>query len=141
MEGNMGKKGPRDLTKKTIPQLQNTLWPIFALHVKKTHSADGEWCNCFTCDKPIQIGSHDCHCGHFIGRSYSPTKYDENNVRPQCGGCNGYGNGKPIEFERRLKLEIGDDTVESLKTMSTNPWKWNKLVLVDMITYYKEQLS
>ena len=136
----MAKKGPRDITKKTIPQLQNTLWPIFALYIKQTHSEDGEWCNCFTCDKPIQIGSHDCHCGHFISRSYSPTKYDENNVRPQCGGCNGYGNGKPIEYERRLKLEIGDDTVESLKRMATNNWKWDRFDLIDKIEYYKELL-
>jgi len=137
----MGKKGPRDVTKKTVPQLQNTLWPIFAMYIKQTHSVDGDWCNCFTCDKPIQIGSYDCQAGHFIGRTYSPTKYDEDNVRPQCGGCNGYGNGKPIEFERRLKLEIGDDRVELLKATATNPWKWNKLILIDMIESYKEQLS
>ena len=137
----MGKKGPRDVSKKTIPQLQNTLWPIFAMYIKKTHSADGEWCNCFTCDKPIQIGSHDCHAGHFISRAYSPTKYDEDNVRPQCGGCNGYGNGKPIEFERRLKLEIGAERVELLKRMATNSYKWSKPALIDQINYYKEQIS
>ena len=135
----MSKKGPRDITKKTIPNLQATLWPIFALHIKKTHSADGEWCNCFTCDKSIKIGTIDCQAGHFISRSYSPVKYDENNVRPQCSTCNGYGNGKPIEFERRLKLEIGDDTVEMLKTMSTNKWKWDRFLLIDMIENYKQQ--
>ena len=37
-----GKKGPRDIMKKTVPQLQNTLWPLFALYIKQTHS-DGEY--------------------------------------------------------------------------------------------------
>ena len=137
----MGKKGPRDLSKKTIPQLQNTLWPIFALYIKKNHSEDGEWCNCVTCDKSIQIGTYDCQAGHFLSRSYSATKYSEMNVMPQCGGCNGYGNGKPVEFERRLKLLYGDDAVESLKSESTNKWKWDRFDLIEKINYYKELMA
>lgn len=135
----MGKKGHRDVNKKTIPQLQNTLWPIFSKWTKLNHSEDGEWCNCFTCGKSIQIGTSDCHGGHFIPRTYSPTKYEEGNVRPQCGGCNGYGGGKPLEFERNLRLEIGDQAVDDLKEKSLTSWKWNKLDLISLIEYYKQE--
>ncbi len=141
MGREMKKKNPRKLEDKNVSQLQKKLWPLFALYIKTTHSVDGEWCNCFTCDKPVKIGTAECQAGHFISRSYSPVKYDEDNVRPQCSTCNGYGNGKPIEFERRLKLQIGDDKVELLKATATNRWKWDKLILIDMIQNYKEQLS
>ena len=136
-----GKKGPRNINLKTIPQLQNTLWPLIALYIKQVHAVDGEWCRCFTCDKAIKIGTPDCHCGHYLSRRYSPTKYEEDNMRPQCGGCNGYGNGKPVEFERRLKLEIGDDAVEALKVLSTQKWKWDRYDLTEKIKYYKEQTA
>jgi len=121
--------------------MQNTLWPIFALWVKKNHSADGIYCKCFTCGKTITIGTTDCHAGHWIPRTYSPTKYDEDNVRPQCGGCNGYGGGKPMEFERNLRLEVGDDVVDELKERSLANWKWDRMVLVGQIVYYKSELA
>lgn len=141
-----GKKGPKDLTKKTVPQLQNTLWPLISLYVKLKHSVDG-WCSCITCGKSIRIGDHDCHCGHWIPRSYSPTKYEEDNLRPQCGRCNGHSaggfakhSGRPIEFERALRLEIGDERVEELKVMSTQPWKWDRGHLIELIEFYRKEL-
>jgi len=145
----MAKKGPRDIRRKTIPNLQATLWPIMALYIKQNHSHDGEWCTCITCGKAIQIGSIDCQAGHFIPRSYSPTKYEEDNLRPQCARCNGASSqghfakysGRPIEFERALRLEIGDERVDELKMMSTELWKWDRFYLIDKIEYYKEQLN
>ena len=131
------KRGPKDLTKKTLPQLQHTLWPIFAEYIKRNYAIDG-WCECFTCQKKLQLGDQNLHAGHFLSRSYSPTKYDTRNVRPQCGSpCNKYG-GKPVEFERNLRLEIGDDQVEELKELALQPWKWNRVKLQEQIKYYKQ---
>jgi len=141
------RKGPRDLSKKTVPQLENTLWPLIALSVKLNHSIDG-YCKCITCDKPIRIGDHECNCGHWLPRSYSPTKYEEDNLRPQCAQCNGHSaggfakySGRPVEFERALRLEIGDERVEELKFMATQPWKWDRGYLIEKIEYYKESLK
>lgn len=129
-----GKRGPRDLAKKTIPQLQNTLWPLFAAYIKLLHPA-----RCYTCDKAIS--GRDCQAGHWIPRTYSPVKYDENNVRPQCSHCNEFHAGRPVEFERRLRLEIGDEAVEDLKRRSTDPWKWSRGDLIEQIEYYREQVK
>lgn len=136
-----GRKGPRDITKKTVPQLQNTLWPLIALYIKRNHSSDGLHCKCFTCDKAIKIGDRDCQAGHWIPRTYSPTKYEEDNLRPQCSTCNEFHHGKPVEFERNLRLEIGDERVEELKTLSTQRWKWDRSELVKQIEYYKGELK
>jgi hypothetical protein len=131
-----GRKGSRKLEEKTIPQLQNTLWDVFAKYIKTLHAPQ-----CYTCDKPIRMGTGDCQAGHFIPRNYSPTKYEEDNVRPQCSRCNQYFSGKPVEFERRLRDEIGDEAVEALKRKSTQPWKWSRTYLITKITYYREQLK
>ncbi len=129
-----GKRGPRKLEAKTIPQLQNTLWPIFAAYIKAVHGN-----NCFTCNKWAE--GRDLQAGHFIPRTYSPTKYEEGNVRSQCSRCNEFHAGKPIEFERRLRLEIGDEAVDALKKKSTEPWKWDRFDLIAKIGYYKLALK
>ena len=129
-----GRKGPRKLEMKTIPQLQNTLWPEFARYIKVLHPA-----RCYTCDKPLRLGDRDCQAGHFIPRTYSPTKFEEDNVRPQCSRCNEFFAGKPVEFERRLRNEIGDEAVEALKRKSTDKWKWSRTYLITKIEYYREQ--
>ena len=120
-----GRKGSRKLEEKTIPQLQNTLWDVFAKYIKTLHAP-----KCYTCDKPIRMGTGDCQAGHFIPRNYSPTKYEEDNVRPQCSRCNKFLSGRPVEFERRLRDEIGDEAVEALKRKSTDKWKWSRTYLI-----------
>jgi hypothetical protein len=135
-----GKRGPRDVNKKTVPQLQNTLWPLFAEYIKRNY-AESDLCRCFTCNKVIRVGDRDCQAGHFIPRTKSPTKYDERNVRPQCSRCNEYGGGEWVEFERRLKDEIGRDAVEELKEESRKPWKWDRSYLIEKIEYYKTELA
>ena len=131
-----GRKGSRKLEEKTIPQLQNTLWDVFAKYIKTLHAP-----KCYTCDKPIRMGTGDCQAGHFIPRNYSPTKYEEDNVRPQCSRCNKFLSGRPVEFERRLRDEIGDEAVEALKRKSTDKWKWSRTSLITKIEYYREQLK
>ena len=131
-----GRKGSRKLEEKTIPQLQNTLWDVFAKYIKTLHAP-----KCYTCDKPIRMGTGDCQAGHFIPRNYSPTKYEEDNVRPQCSRCNKFLSGRPVEFVRRLRDEIGDEAVEALKRKSTDKWKWSRTYLITKIEYYREQLK
>lgn len=136
-----GKRGPRDLNKKTIPELKNTLWQVFAKWVKLIYSTDGKNCECFTCGKPLRIGDRDCQAGHFIPRTKSPTMFDERNVRPQCSRCNEFESGNFVEFERRLKDEIGGQEVENLKDLSREPWKWDRDYLITRIKRYREEVA
>ena len=129
-----GRKGPQNLEKKTVPQLQNTLWPIFANYIKAVYGS-----SCFTCGKRCE--GRDRQAGHFIPRTYSPVKYNEDNVRTQCSRCNEFEHGKPIEFERKLRLQIGDEAVENLKRESTKAWKWERQWLIDKILYYRQALK
>ena len=135
------KRNPRELSKKTIPQLQKVLWPLISRYVKLNHSKDGRYNDCFTCDNVMEIGTIQNHCGHFLPRTYSPTKYQEDNLRPTCSSCNTFYGGRPVEYERNLRLEIGDERVEELKRMSVMPWKWDRFYLIDKIEYYKAELK
>jgi 5-methylcytosine-specific restriction endonuclease McrA len=99
------KSKPKKATK-TQAQLKKDLDAIFSKYIRRKYPA-----RCYTCgkiDTPLQ-------CGHFVSRQYLATRWDENNCRPQCVGCNIYGNGKPLDFEENLKKELGEQFVEQMK--------------------------
>jgi hypothetical protein len=52
--------------------------------------------------------------GHFVSRSSLSTRYDEDNCRPQCVGCNIFGGGQIHRFGFNLDMECGEGTVARL---------------------------
>lgn len=133
------KTGKKRKTKKTktLGALKKDLWELFSLYIKITHSTDGLWCRCFTCDKPIQIGTSDCHGGHWLSKGAYPVHYfNEDNVRPQCLRCNCHYGGLASEFERRLKDEIGAKAVEQMYETRHQKVKRDRQWYIDQIAYY-----
>lgn len=55
------------------------------------------------------------HCGHFVPRIYLATRWDGDNLRTQCVGCNIWGRGQLLDFEENLIAEIGRKRVDALK--------------------------
>jgi len=90
---------------KTQAQLKKELDRVFSIYIRQKYDK-----SCYTCGKVGTLQN-----GHFVPRQYLATRWDENNCRPQCVGCNIFGNGKPLDFEERLKKDLGDDFVEEMK--------------------------
>jgi hypothetical protein len=138
------KTGKKRKTKKTksLGALKKDLWELFSLYIKLTHSADGIWNRCFTCDKPIQIGTSDNHGGHWLSKGAYPAHYfNENNVRPQCLRCNCHYGGMAPVFERHLKDEIGPDAVEEMYATRHESVKRTRQWYIEQIAYYSEQIK
>lgn len=135
----------RKLTDKTVSQLKNVLDDIFAKWVKLNWSLDGVYVKCYTCGKVMPVkGDKFTQAGHYISRSYTAVRWDENNVRPQCYmPCNSkaQGNGKPIEFERNLRAEVGDEVIDKMKARSTEVTKLSKIELIEKIEHYKAEVK
>jgi len=124
------------LEKKSIGKLKALLDKEISTYIRNLYSKDGENVECFTCGavRPIKA----THCGHYIPRTQSPTRYSESNLRPQCPGCNTFRSGMPHVFRENLCLEIGDFAVEEMEKESKQPWKWDRFDLLAKIAYYKE---
>ena len=125
-----------------VSAIKDELWDLFSLHQKLVHSADGKWCNCYTCDKPIEIGTIDCQGGHAFSKAANPALwFDERAVRPQCSRCNCAEEGNHYIFNERLKDEIGltawNDMYDNRKTLRTG----SRQIYLDKIEYYKQQIS
>jgi len=78
------------LKQMTLKQLDDRAWRLFSRLARQLRANSRGICTCATCNtkKPWQ----EMDAGHYMSRSYSATKYDWDNVWPQCKPCNsGYG--------------------------------------------------
>ena len=140
-------KAPRSKPKpkaklKSLSALKKELWDLFSLHQKLVYSSDGEWCNCYTCDKPIKIGTTNCQGGHCLSKAANGGLYfDERSVRPQCYYCNINLGGDHYHFNERLKQEIGldewNDMYSKRKTLVKRTRDW----YLEQIEYYKTAVA
>ena len=94
------------MKKKSLSKWKHEADKYFSLYIRAKYPKI-----CYTCHKKHLV----LQCGHFVARSYLATRFDEDNCRPQCVGCNMFGNGKSLDFEEHLIKEIGKKRVEALK--------------------------
>ena len=133
----MAKKKQRSVTK-----LKKDLWKEFSLHQKLLYSDDGQWCQCYTCERPIQIGTSNCHGGHCLSKSaFSILYFDERAVRPQCYYCNINLGGNEYEFNEKLKLEIGIDSWQDMYDNRSNKVKRYRDWYEEKIIHYREAVK
>lgn len=92
---------------------------------------------CYTCKKP----SDKLQCGHFVSRQYLATRWDEDNCRPQCVGCNLWGRGQLLDFEENLINEIGLKKVKQLKISRHQTLKLDREWYEEKINYYENELK
>ena len=100
------------------------------------------YCQCVSCG----VVKHwkEMQGGHYVPRGNSATRLMEENVHPQCKGCNGYGM-KYGDAEKHYTLYMidmyGRDFVEHLLSLKGKPHKWSRCDLEDMIIDFKAQIK
>ncbi len=109
----------------TTGKLKKKLDQIFSKYIRAKFPK-----YCYTCNKP----SDKLQCGHFVSRQYLATRWDEDNCRPQCWGCNGFGHGQLLDFEDNLINEIGLKKVKQLKLARHQTLKLDR-------EWYEEKIS
>lgn len=83
-------------------------------YVRLSHADKNWYCQCYTCAK--RWHRKEMTCWHKESRQWISVRYDLDNVRPQCWGCNSklYGNWRSVEFELHLIDEIWKERVEAV---------------------------
>lgn len=153
--GVKGKRGPRDLLKKTVAQLKRVLWDVTSEFVRRrdTDSHTG-WGNCISCGKPVLFGTKDCQAGHYHAKGNSGSHHlalprfpgdelVERNINVQCSGCNMMEGGNFVNQEKGLREKYGDEAVDELKEEGAK----NEIIdrnrpdLIETIEHYKQELK
>ncbi len=83
----------------------------FSKFVRLKHSNVDGWCTCVTCGNTFFYKEGDA--GHFVGRNHMSTRYDEDNVFPQCLRCNRFCDER-ASFSLFLLKRLGRKKFEKL---------------------------
>lgn len=123
--------------KKSISKLKKELDAIFSIYIREKYNNEGT-IKCYTCHKRLDFKS--AQCGHFVSRQHLSTRYDEENCRPQCVGCNVFGGGKVAEFARNLEAEKKGIVVKLYKKSGQLTF-WREADYEKKIKEFKEKIT
>jgi hypothetical protein len=96
--------------------------------------AKGGYCKCVTCGKIDAPERMDA--GHFVGRQYRATRWDERNVHPQCIRCNRFGEGEKDAYADFIVRTYGADVLSELVAKKHTVAKHTTEDLLELIKKY-----
>ena len=118
----------------TVSKLKKVLDALVSRYVRL--SGNGR---CYTCGlvRPLL----ELQCGHFISRAHSATRYDLDNLRPQCVNCNVWRRGNTAFFAANLIAELGKERFDALIKRGRSYHSFTVRELEGLIADFKEKLS
>jgi len=79
--------------------------------------------------------------GHFISRSRVATKLMEENVHPECCGCNMPGSGHEAGYAAYMVDTYGKEFIEELHDISRQQRKYYRDEVKEIVAGLKEQIK
>mgnify|MGYP003634860602 CR=1 FL=1 len=127
----------KTLMKKKKPsrsKLVKKLDAVFSQYIRLKDSKNNIG-TCVTCGKQDHI--KNLQAGHFQSRQHYATRWDENNVKIQCVGCNVFKAGQQFLFS----LYLGHNLSKDLLAKSRTTVKFTNIELEEMATKYSKMLK
>lgn len=126
------------MRKKTLRALIDDVAKLLQKHVrlKAAVAADKNgFIECVSCGKWYHW--KNMQGGHWIERGKQATKIMEENIHPQCAGCNQYGMRHRTHvregYSKYMRNMYGDDFCDEMLTNSRKPKKYLRADLEDMV--------
>ena len=110
---------------------------VFSIWVRSKDADHAGMVDCFTCGV-TKSWKYEIDAGHFQSRGKYATRWDEQNVKPQCKRCNGFRGGEQYLFSKHLDLEHGDGTAEWLEFESNQTARFTNDELLRKIEHFTE---
>ena len=121
--------------KPTRSKVVKKLDAVFSQYIRLSNADKNGICTCVTCGKKYHW--KQIQAGHFMSRKHYSTRWVEDNVKPQCYGCNVMQQGQQYKFSKYL----GNNLSEQLYSKSKEVVKFTTDELQDKITYYSERVK
>jgi len=116
-------------------KLVKKLDAVFSEYVRKSNADSNGICTCVTCDR--QFYWKQIQAGHFMSRKHYSTRWDLENVKPQCPKCNVFNQGEQYKYS----LYLGKETAEKLLAKSRQIQKFTYDDIETLINQYKSYLK
>lgn len=126
------------MKKKSRKNLIVALDRVFSKYIRTKYIRDN-FVECVTCNRKYPINK--IQAGHFMSRKHYSTRWDEENVFPQCYGCNVAKNGEQYLFSKFIDEKFGEGYSDVLLFKSRESVKFADYELEEMIQDYTKRLK
>jgi hypothetical protein len=127
--------------KPTVSKLKKKLDTVFSKYVRLSNADKKGYVKCYTCGVKKYWEKDGMQAGHFMSRKHTATRFDEQNVKPQCYSCNCHFYGRQFEFGKNLDKQFGKGTSDALLQKSRQTQKNTVADLQDLIELYTNKLE
>lgn len=127
--------------KPTVSKLKKKLDAIFSKYVRLSNADKNGYVKCYTCGVKKYWEKDGMQAGHFMSRKHTATRFDEQNVKPQCYSCNCHFYGRQFIFGKNLDKEYGEGTADALLQKSRQTQKNTVIDLQELIELYSNKLE
>tara|TARA_R100001594_G_scaffold142473_2_gene189417 strand:- start:993 stop:1370 length:378 start_codon:yes stop_codon:yes gene_type:complete len=108
---------------------------VFSQYIRLKDADHAGYVNCFTCG--VSKNWREVDAGHFQSRGKYATRWNEDNVKPQCKRCNGFRGGEQYQFA----LNLGTDLADELVYLSNQPARLTNEWLLEKIKHYQQEVK
>lgn len=121
--------------KRTVSQEVDEAAKALQKYVRLKAADDNGYCSCVTCGV-TRKWNDDMQGGHFYGRRHLVFKLFEENIHPQCAGCNLYGM-KTTRIQEAYRIYMEDMYgARRIKAMQRLSWRASpKFKVKDVIEF------
>ena len=124
---------------KTVAKLREEAAILLQKLVRMKAADENGLASCVTCGKRQHYKEMDG--GHFISRKWTATKLVEENIHPQCKGCNRYGSGRHDDYSLYMVDTYGIEMVRELNDKKRELCKQNRIELEDIKVELKLRIA
>lgn len=136
------KKGEKPMAKeKGVSELAQVLQPLINKLVRLRYANKNGGVRCYTCATVDQWDSGNIHAGHCFTSTNWGTRFEIENLRPQCSFCNNNCGGRPEVFKGLLKMELGEQRFEELEKQAHAPANFSREELSEKIKWVKSEIK
>jgi hypothetical protein len=128
---------PKTAKKPTRSKLIKKLDVIFSQYIRLSRSDKNGFCTCITCGKKGHWKNGGIQAGHFMSRKHYSTRWNEDNVHPQCVACNMFRSGEQYKYS----IFLGTDKANDLFLQSLKIVKFANNEIEQMIAEYSDKLK
>ena len=123
------------IKKPSRSKLIKKLDAVFSQYIRLSNADNDKNCVCITCAKVFFW--KEIQAGHFMSRKHYSTRWSEENVKPQCCGCNVFKYGEQYKYS----IFLGKRLAEELYLKSKEIVKYSNVDIIEMIETYSKKLK
>lgn len=118
-----------------IPKLTSRAEQAVNYSVRERDS-DGGYFDCIACGKTKPVD--EMQAGHFYSKTYSGTRYHEDNIHGECIQCNCFDPNHLVGYKIRLIAKIGIDRFNNITKLKNKVVHWDREELKEIIQQFSK---